>query len=357
MAEGSARAGGWRHRRVVLYFVAGLVALDALVAANRRVWRGYDPDHYKIKLHECVSRPRDLVIVGGSPVSEGVDPAVLVGTPWHGRPLEDAFNLGLPGATTSEVWHAVRHGVGATPRLVVYGITASDVNETRNEPHGPRSLMDLGDVAEWVRRRPKAAQWCLRQYAWGKLERCWNLAHYRHALHLWLADRAEAAWPGSFPEALPAARDGLLYTADLTRGNGFAPRPQFQTGNLARWKAVGGAPRNWTFLEKFAVGSHLRYLDRLLDWGRDNGVPVILLDMPVSADLEEVIYPAAFVAYRAALAGVERRRGVTVLRATRQAVGLTDDDFADLIHLNAAGTARLSRWLRQALSACGRQSA
>jgi hypothetical protein len=348
MAEGAA-AGGWRRYRVVIYLVLGLAAVDALVAANGRKLRAYDPDDYRVKLHECRRRPRDLVLVGGSPVSEGIDPAVLAGTPWRGRPLDDVFNLGLSGATTSEVWHAVRHGPAAPPRLLVYGITASDVNESRNEPHGPQSLMTAGDVAEWVRRRPNAAGWCLRQYAWGKLHRCWSLYSYRNALRLWAADRAEAVRPGMVPEAAEQAREGLLYTADLTRGDGFAPRTGFRHGSLARQKARHTAPENWSFLDKYALGGHLRYLDRILDWGEANGVPVVLVDMPVSEDLDEVIYPEAFAAYRAALAEVERRRRLTVLRATRQAVGLTDDDFADLIHLNTRGTARFSRWLREEL--------
>jgi hypothetical protein len=349
MAEGAAEASGargWRRYRVVVYFVLGLAALDAAVADRRHVWRAYDPDDYRIKLHECVSRRRDLVLVGGSPVSEGFDPAVLAGTPWRGRPLQDVFNLGLSGATTSEVWHAVRHGIGAPPRLLVYGITASDVNDGRDEPHGPRSLMEAGDVAEWVRRRPKAAEWCVRQYTFGKLGRCSSLYHYRNAVRLWAADRVERAWPGSFPEAAREARDGLRYSAALGAGNGFAPRPEFQAGSLARMIAAGAVPPSFHFLEKFALGGHLRYLDKLLDWGEANGVAVVLVDMPVPAHLDEVMHREAFVAYRAALAEVGRRRGVTVLRASPQAVGLGDDDFADLIHLNARGTAKLSAWLR-----------
>jgi hypothetical protein len=350
MTEGLARFGVRPGYRIVLYFLVGLAALDALVAANRSTWRAYDPDPYRIKPHECVRRARDLVLVGGSPVSEGIDPAALVGAPWHGRPLEDVFNLGLPGATTSEVWHAIRHGIGIPPRVLVYGITASDLNESRNEPHGPEALMNVADVAEWLRLRPKAAAWCLRHYARAKLERCWNLYHYRNAIRLWAAERTAAAGPGFFPEGVRTAREGLLYTADLTRGNGFAPLQGFREGNLARMKAAGGAPHSFGFLAKYALGGHLHYLDRILDWGRDNGVSIILLDMPVSADLDEVIYPREFAAYRAALAEVERRRGATVLRPTRRAVGLTDDDFADLIHLNAAGTARFSYWLRVALT-------
>ena len=53
------------------------------------------------------------------------------------------------------------------------------------------------------------------------------------------------------------------------------------------------------------------------------------------------------------VASAPRRRGwsvLSVLRASREAVGVTDADFADLIHLNASGTARLSAWLRQALA-------
>jgi hypothetical protein len=328
--------------------VLGLATVDAVLAAHRRTWRAYDPDEYRIKVHECVRRPHDLVVVGGSPVCEGIDPAALAGTPWHGRPLEDVFNLGLSGATTSEVWHAVRHGIGVSPRLLVYGITASDVNDGRDEPHGPRSLMEAGDVVEWLRRRPDAAAFCLRQYTYGKCSRSWNLYQYRNAVRLWAADRVERVWPGTFPEATKEARDGLRRSAALGRSNGYAPRPDFQAHTLTRMKASGAFPP-FLFLDNYRLGGHLRYLHKLLDWGEANGVPVVLLDMPVSEDLSKK-HAEAFAAYDRALAEVERTRGVAVLRASRQALGLGDDDFADMIHLNAAGTAKLSAWLRARLA-------
>ncbi|HKI34377.1 MAG TPA: hypothetical protein VKA46_21160 [Gemmataceae bacterium] len=346
MAE-SAGARGWWGYRVVLYFVVGLVALDAVVAARRPVWRAYDPDDYRMKMHECIQRPYDLVLVGGSPVCEGIDPAVLAGTPWRGRAVENVFNLGLSGATTSEVWHAVRHGIGVPPRLLVYGITASDLNDNRDEPHGPRSLMEVRDVAEWLRLRPQAAQWCLRQYAYGKCDRCWNLYHYRNGIRLWAADRVEQAFPGSFPDAAKEARDGLRYSAALARGDGYAPRPEFQARTLTRMKARNILP-SFYFLDNYHLGGHLRYLHKVLDWAEANGVAVVLLDMPVSEDMSQT-YREAFAAYAAALAEVERSRGVTVLRPSREALGLSDDDFADLIHLNVNGTARLSAWLRRQL--------
>ncbi|HET6573999.1 MAG TPA: hypothetical protein VFG68_10385, partial [Fimbriiglobus sp.] len=46
---------------------------------------------------------------------------------------------------------------------------------------------------------------------------------------------------------------------------------------------------------------------------------------------------------------------VTVLRATREAVGLTDRHFADLIHLNAVGARMLSEWLRDRLAELDRR--
>jgi hypothetical protein len=75
---------------------------------------------------------------------------------------------------------------------------------------------------------------------------------------------------------------------------------------------------------------------------------MVLVDMPVSADLEQRHAPA-YADYRQALADVEQAEGVRVIRAGCATVGLGDEDFADLIHLNAQGSARFSGWLRRQL--------
>src|SRR5207253_2785475 len=116
-------------------------------------------------------------------------------------------------------------------------------------------------------------------------------------------------------------------------------------------KAAGDPGPPFGFLDKYRTGSHLKYLDELLAWASARGVAVVLVDMPVTADLES-LYPAAFAEYRARLAEVETR-GVTVLRAHRDVVRLGEDKFADMIHLNADGAATLSAWLRGQLAVAG----
>jgi hypothetical protein len=354
MAEGtrrSDRAGGWRRYRVVLYLLLGLAAVDLAVAAHRPVWRAYDPDEYRERLRTCRRGQHDLVLVGGSVVAEGLDPAALRGLAWQGRPLERPYNLGLPGGTTSEVWHAVEHGLAAPPRLLVYGVTASDLNDHRDEPQGPEQLMTWDDLRRWVRYRPGAAWWAPRHFLQERLARLWQLQYYRNGIRLWAADQVERCWPGPFAGAAAEAHKGLARSAALRREDGYAPDAGTQVRTLARFKAHGSFGPPFHFLDGYRLGGHLRYLHHLLDWAEAHGVAVVLVDMPVSADLEERLHPREFARYRAALDEVGRQRGVPVLHAGRADVGLDDTHFADLVHLNARGAARLSGWLRQWLAA------
>jgi hypothetical protein len=350
MAEGTERKARAAGYRVVLYFLVGLVAIDLAVAAHRNLWRAYDPDEYRDRLRTCRRRPHDLVFVGGSPVAEGLDPAVLRGLSWRGRPLERPYNLGLPGGTTTEVWHAVEHGLVAPPRLLVYGVTASDLNDHRDEPEGPRQLMTWQDLPRWVRYRPEAAEWGPRHFLQERLSRSWQFSYYRRGIRLWAADLADRHGLAAFPGVAAEARRELARSAALARPDGYAPDAATQVRTLAGLKAHGSLGQPFGFLDHYRLGGHLRYLDHLLDWAAAHGVDVVLLDMPVSADLEEGLHPEEFARYHAALAELARQRGVPVLHAGRAEVGLDDSGFADLVHLNAAGAARLSAWLRRELT-------
>jgi hypothetical protein len=345
------RARNWIVRyRVVLYLLAGLLVVELLVASQEHLWRRYDPDEYRERVAGCRRSPRDLIVVGGSPVVEGIDPAILAGMPWHGQPLRRVYNLGLPGGTTTEVWHAVEHGITTPPRLLIYGITATDVNESRNEPSGPRTLVTVKDLRVWWKLRPASVTWAVRHFARGHAARLSKLFVHRNAIRLWAADCLESLWPGSCPQAAAEAREGLHFAASLRAENGYAPRPNMQASRLDLLKASGQLDTRFSFLEKFYLGGHLAYLGRLLDWARERKVAVVLVDMPVSADLEERLFPAAFATYRAAVTELARARRVRFLSSARAGAGLEDADFADLIHMNKRGAARFSAWLRQALA-------
>src|SRR5262249_44067864 len=117
-------------------------------------------------------------------------------------------------------------------------------------------------------------------------------------------------WPGPFAEAAAEARAGLRRSAQFRRDDGFAPDPEAQARRFDQLKAAGSLGQPFHFLEDYRLGEHLGYLHRLLDWAAERQVAVVLVDMPVSADLEEWLHPREFARYRAALAELAGRRGV-----------------------------------------------
>jgi hypothetical protein len=340
---------------VLAYTLLGLASVDATVLAFRHTWTAYDPNEYRERVQHCRRQAWDLVLVGGSAMAEGIDPAQLCGLYWHGASLDRVFNLGLAGATTTTVWHSMERGLVMPPRLLVYGILVSDLNDCRDEPNDVWTLMDLADVTDWLRLRPETGAWCVRHFLGEHLARCWSLSYYRNGIRLWAADLAETWLPGSCPEAADDARYGLRFTTALARGDGFAPRFEHRDQTLADLKAMKAVAPRFPYLENYRLGGHLKYLHRILDWAAARQVAVVLLDMPVCADLE-VEHAPAFAAYRAALAEVERSRGVTVLRPTRAAVGLDDTLFADQVHLNTRGRGLMGAWVRAHLAALGAET-
>lgn len=320
-------------RRVLLRLLLAIVAIDLGVRAFSGVWAKYSPDDYALKVERCASQPRDVVIVGGSPVSEGV-------IPWPG-----VYALGLNGGTTSEFYHAVVHGCPTPPNLLVYGITASDLNDARHEPHGPGSLMTAGDVFDWAVRRPDSRGWVLRQYANYRLGDVSAVFRYRHGVRMWAALQA----PDCCPDAAKEARELVATHDSLRSGDGYAPSAGYVHRRYDLAKAAGDPGPPFTFLNDYRTGSHLQYLHRLISWCEKSRTPLVLVDLPVTADLERQ-YPEAFREYRQLLSRVESDHRLMVIRAHRDLVGLTDTEFADNIHLNGAGAKRFSEWLRVELT-------
>lgn len=337
-----------RKFRTPTLMLLGLIGIDIGVRAMSDIWERHSPDDYAERVNGCAAARRDFVAVGGSTVGEGIIPEALSGFHWHGEGLTDGYAVGLPGATTSDVYHAVLRSCPTPPKLLVYGITASDINDSRHEPHGPHSLMAWSDLRTWVELRPESAEWVARHFVQGQLSRVWAAYHYQHGIRMWAAHNAAELVPGCCPDAAREAEELRNYSRNLRAGRGYAPAAGFVNTSYAEVKRVGGTSPPFAFLDKYRTGSHLKYLHRLLDWAAERGTAVVLVDMPITADLEAK-YPAEFAEYRARLAELEANRGVRVIRTSRTAVGLDDSHFADVIHLNANGAKKLSAWLKDEL--------
>jgi hypothetical protein len=345
-------AGFVSRNRTVCLFVLFLVLTDLGFGLFGTVWERYSPDDYTARVRGCAERPRDVVFVGGSPVAEGIDPSALAGVAWRGRALNDGYAVGLSGGTATDFYYATRRACPVPPRVIVYGITASDLNDARGEPHGPRTLLGPADVLEVARTRPDAAEWTTRHYVEGKFGRASSVYRYRHAFRMWAATRSDELFPGCCPAALRDATEQREHADDLTGPVGYAPLRAFTDRRYDVIKVLGTVPP-FGFLNNYRTGSHLKYVHKLADWCAERGVEVVLVDMPVTVDLEAQ-YAGAFAEYRVRLAEVERERGLRVIRGAREGAGLTDEHFADLIHLRPVGCRKFNAWLRAQLEEAGR---
>ncbi len=334
-----------RRWRGPLRVLLALVLFDLAVRATAGIWEHHSPDDYAARVEGCARQQREVVFVGGSTVSEGIVPSELRGLNWNGDSFRDLYAVGLPGGTTSEFLHAIKRACPQPPKVLVYGITASDLNDNRHEPHGPASLMTFGDVFDWAVARPDSRSWVIRQYLQARLSRASAIWRYRHGIRMAAAMQFEDTFPGSCPESAAEARDLVRYADALADGDGYAPSSGFVERRYDHVKEVNAELAPFRFLDRYRTGSHRLYLKRIIRWAKDHNVELVLVDMPVTADLERQ-YPEAFVEYRRVLAEEEAEHGLTVIRAHRDLVGLTEAGFADTIHLNGVGAKVLSRWLK-----------
>ena len=340
--------------RPALWLLAGLILLDIGVRATRAIWERYSPDDYAERIDGCREQPRDLIFLGGSPVSEGFDPAIFRGLDWHREPIGSPYSVGLPGGTATDFFFALRHATDGQPppRVVIYGAAVTEWNDDRNEPHGAYSLWDWGDYRDVLRYRPEAWNWATRRFLEGRLRDCWAAFRDRHGIRAAVAVAADDLIPGAGGEVADEARKSLAYTYSLRAGTGYAPADFYANTDYAESKQRNKPAAPFDFLEKYRTGRHFQYVNRIRDWCRDRGCAFVVVEMPVTADLE-ARFPAQVAEGQTLLARLRTDASVHYVSATRAEVGLTDHDFADLIHLNRGGAAKLSRFVRDRLIEAG----
>jgi hypothetical protein len=341
-----------RHGRTLGLFLLSLVALDAIILLNRESWNRYSPDDYTARVEGCAQHPRDLVFLGGSTVAESIDPTLIETIPWRDSDLNTLYAVGLSGGTTSDFYFALQRACPTPPRVLVYGMTASDINDSRHEPHGPHSLMSWADVQDWRTTRPDAAEWVTRHFIRGKLNKVWSAYRYRHGIQMWAAWQADQLAPGCCPETTAEAARHRASSDALAAGTGYAPTKYFAERAYSEMKAGGWVQPPFEYLARYRTGSHLRYLQRIIDWCAERNTTLILVDMPTTADLLDR-HPKEFAEYRLRLAEFAEKSRIPVIRATADRTGLDDRHFADLIHLNREGAERFTPWLKAELAQLG----
>ena len=216
-------------------------------------------------------------------------------------------------------------------------------------------MMTASDLELAAVARPRSAAW----YAWNfgseRAARIWQLYYHRRGIRLCLAEATDRILPGAFPADAAEARCGIVVSTALRTGNGFTGHPPVTPAvRLDAQKAAGQVPESFLFMNRYRVGpAYMACLDRMLVRAARQNVPVLIVDMPVPADLTSAcIRPNT----QPTEAPCLRRPRPTASRCsmpTRSAVGLTDADFSDLIHLNGNGAAKLSAWLRTVVTAAG----
>ena len=332
LPEGAETTPPRRHRvrRLVVTVLCVLLLAELTVRALESqlppapVW---DTDEYPMKIEQMDDLAElggaGTVLLGSSVADVSVDPAGL--TPHDGRP---AYNAGLIGATPFivDVW--ARNIVLPTlrPSTVVIAISSRDVN--RNgvglEPSDARFLRapatrELLGTQSFV----DEVEWQLSEWS--------ALVRYR----LLLRRPLEAVFGYDAPdrnmtELSPTGLETHLL-ADQYQGSDVVL-------DFFRREPLAG----------YELSTHqLDALEGVMTWLRGQGIRVVLLDVPVTADYI-ALHPQTddFSTYQAALAAIAGRTGAELWHP-----GTWEPEFfSDPLHLNGAGVDRLTAELNAYLT-------
>lgn len=323
-------------------------ALVAFIVVNLVVQRlqpslmrlaSYDFQYSAVRVADYYYNPRpDIIFLGSSRALEGFVPQV--------------------------VDHEIARSTGSTVRSLNLSITGSSVE---------LNYLLLKNIIE-DRKKPKVIVYGFSEFEFdpdfAPLREA-NLPYY--TLYLRPDDFARYAGPG-FGDKLsfllttlcPVCRDATLirnalsivWNPDDPSHRYFAPGPAHHDplpGGRSLWLAPGRGPKS-LFKENLAeYGGRLGHyhtstrrialLNSLLALGRKRGIHMVLVNMPVTAQLRKLWRnPAAIQRYDTLVRSVAARNHATLLDLYRtSAQTFPERDFLDMHHLNLSGAEVLSR--------------
>lgn len=334
-----------RQRRRTTWVVITVVALVALLSnllasllqphlGEPQAWPTPELQHKFDRIAAIARGDRSVpgaggtVLVGDSLLDAGADPAVLTGVP------QPVFNASLAGETLPVIasWATRVVTPRLHPSLVVLGFS---VNVLNGDLPGEPALVRTYQRSRTVEAAEGSGDWVDRADGWLRD----HVALYR--------DRSVLRDPfASHGAAGPKVYDPPLSSSGWNedfRGLQLADTPQAQA-------AATVEVHDSLFHDFRPSAKKVIALGALIDRLRREGARVVLVLMPVSSSAVPAAGgEAAYQAAAAELLSVAARHGIPTASA-----GLwPDQDFADAVHLNAAGASRFSKWLGSRLLADG----
>jgi len=321
---------------------------------------------YGVKLAQFKSAPTpDVVFLGSSRVRDGMVPEVFSGflsKEWK-RPAR-VYNLGLINAKAEEYLTIVRsHLPDPGPRLVVLGITGSEVVNVHDFQYASRFLWTLPDALDWLRRVP-AAHFDVahvEHFLENELCRGWYVFGHRDALREMLLDTLVSRFGVPLPVAA-GGTDNMGQNKKLRdyvlAADGYQAPPLTPQGSLAR--RIVEAPQLLKIPERELEASpemlegarftELREIAALLD---ARGSRLALVEMPVSPYLQErnpVLHGQVF---RDRMEQLAQELGCVWVPMPPEETQLSNRTYGDVNHLTEVGAKRYTRLLFERLSERG----
>ncbi len=142
---------------------------------------------------------------------------------------------------------------------------------------------------------------------------------------------------------ITANAGGHLYESAEDAFDSIASRPEMELEDMKNTKA-----RNFrrNMLENYEIGGPSHWaMKKIIALAKDNGIELILVNMPVTEKFMEIFRYEEHAAYINYVERLSRNHGLRFHDIARDDVGLTQHDFADLDHLNKPGAEKLSRYL------------